>query len=94
MIPRAQSNAILEAAQEFPVISIIGPRQSGKTTLAKALFADYTYLSLENIELRNFAQNDPKGFLETHSGKVILDEVQRVPDLFSYLLRLMTRSNE
>jgi hypothetical protein len=67
------------------VIAIVGPRQSGKTTLARHLFPDYAYLSLENIDLRHAAQDDPRGFLDDHGPHVILDEIQRAPDLFSYL---------
>ncbi|KKP94819.1 MAG: hypothetical protein US13_C0014G0007 [candidate division TM6 bacterium GW2011_GWE2_36_25] len=71
----------------MPIIAITGPRQSGKTTLAKAIFHDYEYVSLENLNMRTLAQQDPQGFLknyDTYTG-VILDEVQQVPELFSYL---------
>ncbi len=71
--------------QEFPVIAILGPRQSGKTTSARSVFPDYEYVSLEDIDIRQFAQEDPRGFLRTHPKRVILDEIQRVPKLFSYL---------
>ena len=70
---------------KFPVLAVTGPRQSGKTTLLKELFTDYQYVSLENPNMRSFASDDPIGFLNQYSEKVILDEVQRVPELFSYL---------
>ncbi|WP_291120363.1 ATP-binding protein [Flavobacterium sp. UBA6135] len=70
---------------KYPILALTGPRQSGKTTLLKELFYDYTYLSLENPDLRAFAENDPNGFFEKYSQFCIFDEVQRVPQLFSYL---------
>ena len=73
------------ALQKFPVVGITGPRQSGKTTLCKMLAPDYTYVNLEDLSVRNFAQTDPKGFLETYQNGAILDEIQDVPELFSYL---------
>ncbi|TKS56819.1 ATP-binding protein [Mesohalobacter halotolerans] len=76
---------ILEALQKFPIIGIMGPRQSGKTTLCQMLKPTYTYVNLEDISLRSFAKNDPKGFLETYKNGVIIDEIQYVPELFSYL---------
>jgi len=85
MIPRHIADKIIRYAKEYPIISIVGPRQSGKTTLAKALFPNHTYLSLENLDLRNRAANDPRGFLNDFGTNLILDEVQRVPELFSYL---------
>lgn len=74
-----------KAAGRYPVVSITGPRQSGKTTLARAAFPRHRYLSLELPDQRSFALEDPVGFLEQFSGNVIFDEVQRAPDLFSYL---------
>jgi len=70
---------------EFPVVAIVGPRQSGKTVLSKKIFSDYEYISLEDIDHREFAQNDPRGFLERYHSNIIFDEIQRVPDLISYL---------
>lgn len=85
MISRTLTPYILASAKKYPLVAIMGPRQSGKTTLAKKLFPKFKYLSLENLNNRQFAQNDPIKFLETYSNKIILDEVQRVPNLFSYL---------
>lgn len=70
---------------KFPVIAVTGPRQSGKTTLLKQIFADYRYVSLEDPDVRSFATEDPVGFLKLYNENVILDEVQRVPILFSYI---------
>ena len=89
MKPRHLKSAILKFAKEYPTIAIVGPRQSGKTTLAKALFKNHKYLSLENLDLRNRAIEDPRGFLSDFGNRLILDEVQRAPELFSYLQELV-----
>ncbi len=70
---------------KYPIVTITGPRQSGKTTFLKNMFSDYRYVNLENPDFRLYAQNDPNGFLREYDKKVIFDEVQRVPHLFSYL---------
>ena len=85
MIARIQAEKIKEMAKLFPVIALTGPRQSGKTTLLKACFQDYRYVSLENLQTREFATQDPEGFLKIYNEYVIFDEIQRVPALFSYL---------
>lgn len=85
MIPRLLENKIVELAQKFPVITITGPRQSGKTTLAKALFPDYYYANLENPEERALAEDDPNAFLARHQKGIVIDEAQYVPKLFSYI---------
>ena len=85
MINRLLSEQIREASKNFPIVSLMGPRQSGKTTLSRLSFPDYEYISLENPDIRAFADEDPRGFLSRYSSRVILDEVQRVPNLFSYL---------
>jgi len=84
-IKREIENEIKTLAKEFPILAILGPRQSGKTTLAKHLFPDYAYISLENIDMREFADSDPRGFFDKYSENIIIDEIQRVPTLFSYL---------
>jgi uncharacterized protein len=76
---------LAEALDKFPVVAVIGPRQSGKTTLCQMLKPKFTYVNLEDLSMRDFAKNDPKGFLETYKNGVIIDEIQYVPDLFSYL---------
>lgn len=72
-------------AQGFPVVAITGPRQSGKTTLAKATFPDKPYLSLEDPDVRTLAEADPRRLLAAYPEGAILDEIQRAPQLFSYL---------
>jgi len=85
MIDREIEAEIHILKNEFPVVAIVGPRQSGKTVLSKKIFSDYEYISLEDIDHREFAQNDPRGFLERYHSNIIFDEIQRVPDLISYL---------
>lgn len=85
MIPRALQPTLVRLAQHYPVVTLTGPRQSGKTTLVKAAFPDHHYISLEDPDQRMFALEDPRGFLDQVPGKVILDEAQRAPDLFSYI---------
>jgi len=86
MIKRHLEAVLLRSSQWFPVISLTGPRQSGKTTLAKTAFANAHYISMEDPSSRQFALEDAKGFLSQFGTKqVILDEAQRVPDLFSYI---------
>lgn len=72
-------------SQKYPFVVITGPRQSGKTTLAKTAFPDYRKVSLEDIDNRMFASQDPRGFISTYPDRTIIDEVQRVPSLLSYL---------
>ena len=85
MIKRTLAARLKEAATQFPVVTVTGPRQSGKTTLVRAVFKSYDYLSLELPDQRTFALEDPRGFLGQFSGPLILDEVQRAPELFSYI---------
>jgi predicted AAA+ superfamily ATPase len=85
MLKRTLEKKIREAAKQYPVVTLTGPRQSGKTTLVKITFPDYDYLSLEDPDHRAFALEDPRGFLTQFTAKVILDEVQRAPELFSYI---------
>ena len=87
MIQRTLAAGLTTAAAQFPVIFLTGPRQSGKTTLARACFPDFRYLSLEDLQNRAEATQDPRGFLQRLEGLpgIILDEAQHAPDLFSYL---------
>ena len=85
MIPRHLAATVERAAARYPVVSVNGPRQSGKTTLLRNTFPGYRYVSLESPDERTFALEDPRGFLGRFDGPVILDEAQRTPDLFSYI---------
>lgn len=84
-IPRVMLETAEERLHGYPVVTITGPRQSGKTTLARLLRPNADYFSLEDPDLRSFALEDPRGFLQQCGDAAILDEVQRVPELFSYL---------
>lgn len=85
MIPRVLAPRLLKLAESMPAVAVTGPRQSGKTTLCRAAFPSLRYISLEPLDVRDFATQDPRGFLREHRDGVVLDEVQRVPSLFSYL---------
>ena len=85
MIPRAAAPTLERLAKGFPVVALTGPRQSGKTTLAKSVFSEKAYVSLENPDEREFALQDPKRFLQRFSNGAVLDEVQRCPQLLSWL---------
>jgi len=85
MVPRALTPRLRAAARKFPVVTVTGPRQSGKTTLCRAVFPDKSYVSLEAPDIREYARTDPRGFLGDHRAGAILDEIQRVPELLSYL---------
>ena len=89
MILRTATTTLERLAKGFPVIVISGPRQSGKTTLAKSVFSHKTYVSLENPDERAFALEDPKRFLQRFSDGAVLDEVQRCPELLSWLQGLV-----
>ena len=84
-INREIVNAINENRKMYPIIAVSGPRQSGKTTLLKDNFPEYRYISMENIDVRNFLEIDPNGFFEKYDKFCIFDEAQRSPELFSYL---------
>ncbi len=84
-IPRLMRSTLLQAAQSLPIVTLVGPRQSGKTTLVKEVFPDKPYRSLEDPDVRAFANEDPRGFLGGLKDGAVLDEIQRVPDLLSYL---------
>jgi uncharacterized protein len=88
-IARAATPTLRKLARGFPIVAITGPRQSGKTTLARGTFPKKPYISLEDPDERAFATADPRGFLARFAQGAILDEVQRVPALFSYLQTLV-----
>lgn len=89
MIPREAATSLRQLAGWYPVVALTGPRQAGKTTLARAVFSDKPYASLEDADTRAFALADPRRFLAQFSQGAILDEVQRAPELFSYLQTLV-----
>lgn len=84
-IKRDLGETILKWSRQYPVVTLTGPRQSGKTTLAKTLFPGYAYANLENPVERDYATNDPIAFLGQFHGGVVIDEIQRVPSLLSYI---------
>jgi len=85
MVLRIIKAKLLELSKYFPVIYLNGPRQSGKTTLSKNTFPGYKYFSLEDPDIRILAEDDPRGFLKNCGDNAILDEIQRVPEIFNYL---------
>ena len=85
--------SINQLIDKYPVIAITGPRQSGKKTFLKNNFSEYEYVNLENLDNREFAIEDPNGFINRYSGKTILDEVQRVPSLFSFIQTKVDEEN-
>lgn len=89
MIQREAEAEIRALAKQFKAVAIVGPRQSGKTTLVRHIFRDKPYANLENPDLRMYATDDPRGFLSNYPDGAVLDEVQRVPHLFSYLQQIL-----
>lgn len=94
MIPRTLATDIDELLAGFPVVSITGPRQSGKTTLARELHPEFQYVSLEDTDTRHLAKDDPRLFFTMYPKHTIIDEAQRVPELFSYLQGIVDAANE
>lgn len=89
MIKRDAEDQLRKLAGQFKAIAIIGPRQSGKTTLSKFVFPHLPYINLENPDSRRYALDDPRGFLDNYKNGAIFDEIQRTPDLFSYLQEIL-----
>lgn len=85
MIERTLREKLLYLSTKFPFVLLTGPRQSGKSTLVRHTFRDYSYISLEESDNRSYAEEDPRGFISEYPDKTIIDEVQRVPKLLSYL---------
>ena len=92
MIQRIAKVKLIDLASKFKAVAVTGARQTGKTTLVKQVFKSKPYVSLENPDMRNFALEDPRGFLQTYPNGAILDEVQRVPALFSYFQEVLDNS--
>lgn len=84
-IPRIISNKIIEDSRFYPVIVITGPRQSGKSMLCRHLFSEYKFVNLENLTTRSYAASDPQGFVDSLGDAVVIDEVQRVPEILSVI---------
>jgi len=94
MIIRDLSQELIRSTGEYPVVTILGPRQSGKTTLATMTFPDKPYFSMEDPDIRMAAQADPRGFLNKVEAGCILDEIQRLPILLSYLQGIVDRNRK
>jgi len=93
LIRRNISEKVLAFASQYPVVTITGPRQSGKTTLCKMIFPQKAYVSLEDVDERLFAKEDPRGFLNRFPEGAIIDEIQREPDLISYIQTIVDLQN-
>lgn len=94
MINRYAKDTLLRLSKGFPIVAVTGPRQSGKTTLVRSVFFDKPYVSLEDLDSRSFAEEDPRAFLSTYPDGAVFDEVQRCPDLFSYLQTIVDNSRQ
>ena len=94
MIPIEAAAIIIKLRKQFPVKTLTGPRQSGKTTCLRSIYKDLPYVSLEDIEIRNTAINDPRGFLNNFPNGAVLDENQRTPELYSYIQGIIDENKE
>ena len=94
MIKRTLATKMISLAQKFQVITLTGPRQSGKTTLVRATFSSLPYVSLEEPDIRQIALTDPRGFLANYPAGAILDEIQNAPELFSYIQGLVDANRQ
>lgn len=94
MIQRIGKNKLKQLASKFRVVAVVGPRQSGKTTICKATFPRKPYVSLENPDIADFAITDPNGFLRQFKNGAILDEVQKLSHLFSYIQQIVDENNK
>ena len=94
MIERTLTTKMISLAQKFQVITLTGPRQSGKTTLVRAAFSSLPYVSLEEPDIRQIALTDPRGFLSNYPAGAILDEIQNTPELFSYIQRIVDENRQ
>ena len=93
MVKREAEDILPVLAREFPIVAITGPRQSGKTTLVRAVYASKPYISLEDLDAYQFAMEDPRGFLGQYPDGAVLDEVQRCPGLFNYLQGIVDKDD-
>jgi len=83
--PRKFASVLVELADQYPALTVTGPRQSGKTTLCRSVFPDYGYVNLEPLDQRQFAREDPRGLLAEFRDGLIIDEIQHVPELLGYI---------
>lgn len=93
-LARVIQSELIACAQSYPVVTIIGSRQSGKTTLVKSTFPDKCYVNLEEPDLREFAHSDPRAFLSQYPDGAVLDEIQRVPELLSYIQSIVDTTEQ
>ena len=94
MINRTAATRLINLAKSFRSVAVVGPRQSGKTTLCKTVFPNKPYVSLENPDVLEFSKTDPRGFLSQYKNGAILDEIQRAPHLFSYLQQVLDETKK
>lgn len=94
MIGRALKKKLIYLSEKFQIVTLTGPRQSGKTTLVKSTFPSFSYVSLEEPDIRQFALTDPRGFLSNYPDGVILDEIQNTPELFSYIQTIVDNERD
>lgn len=94
LIARDISNEVIAVAKSYPVVTLIGPRQSGKTTITKMLFSDKPYVTLEDPDVRALAESDPRGFFAQFKTGAIIDEIQRLPMLLSYIQGIVDACDE
>lgn len=94
MIYRALTQKLFQLFSQFPVLGIMGPRQSGKTTLVRQAFSHFPYKTLEDLDIREFAKSDPRAFLDNYPDGLIIDEAQHVPELFSYIQTAVDKKNK
>jgi len=93
-VKRTLSQHLDQAKNYYPVLSVAGPRQAGKSTLLKSVFSDYTYISLEDPDTFALVMSDPRGFFETNEAGIIIDEAQKMPEIFSYLQGIVDREKQ
>jgi predicted AAA+ superfamily ATPase len=93
LLDRTLETILPRLTQQYPVVTVTGPRQSGKTTLCRKVYPDRAYVSLENLDTRQFAVEDPRGFLKEYQDGAILDEIQRAPELLSYIQTMVDADN-
>lgn len=92
--PRLAASTALRLAKQYPILTLIGPRQSGKTTMARSIFNRKPYLSMEDPDTLQLSMEDPRAFLAKYPKGVIIDEIQKAPHLFSYLQRMVDEHNK